>query len=176
MSDIDFLFNAPDEHAIDDAISNKRWPKARILIEKALAPMPPDWQPLIETDDWVSGAFWDSSEFSAYSKRFGPPRDKSIMWIGPSYSRLWWQLAVINSSEDLETNAIICLGRGLKLEPDHPLLWIERGYILNRMERHAEALAAYQTAAVIRTWAPDAVVARALRGQGHALIELGQLT
>ena len=176
MSDLDFLFNEPDEHAIDDAISNKRWPEARNLIEKALALMPPDWHPLTETDDWVSGAFWDSAEFSAYSKRFGPPQDKSIMWISPSYSRLWWRLAVTNSSEGLETNALTCLDRALELEPDHPLLWIDRGYILNRMERHSEALAAYQTAAVIRTWAPDTVVARALRGQGHALIELGQLT
>ena len=176
MSDLDFLFNEPDEHEIDDAISNKRWPEARILIEKALALMPPDWHPLSETDGWISGAFWDTSEFSAYSNRFGPRRNKSIMWINPSYSRLWWQLAIANSSEGLETNALTCLDRGLELEPNHPQLWIERGYILNRMGCHAEALAAYQTAAVIRTWAPDAVVARALRGQGYALIDLGQLT
>ena len=62
------------------------------------------------------------------------------------------------------------------MEPDHPLLWIERGYIFNRIGRPQEALEAYRKAATVRRWAQPAVTARALRGQGSALINLGRFS
>jgi tetratricopeptide (TPR) repeat protein len=68
--------------------------------------------------------------------------------------------------------ALQCLARGLSLEPDHPRLWIEKGFLLNRLGRHEAALECYRTAATIRDWTPEILIARALRGQGSALIEL----
>jgi tetratricopeptide (TPR) repeat protein len=149
---------------------------ARELIEQALSSMPPHWKPLEEDDKEIRGAFWDQNEFFAYVGSHRSDNDKSIFWTTVSFSKLWWQLADVNISEDRFDNAAVCIERGLELEPDHPVLWIERGYFFNRIGRHQEALEAYRTAASVRQWAQPAVKARALRGQGSALIDLGQLS
>jgi Flp pilus assembly protein TadD len=52
---------------------------------------------------------------------------------------------------------------------------MQKGLILSEAGRFMEALAAYQTASVIRPWAPPTVTAWSLRSQGYALIELGRL-
>ncbi|MGA2877292.1 MAG: hypothetical protein ABSE82_17390, partial [Nitrososphaerales archaeon] len=72
-------------------------------------------------------------------------------------------------------NAMLCLEKGLEIEPDHPRLWIEKGFLLNRLKHHQEALECYQHAAVVRSWAPKSQIARAFRGKGSSLIDLGRL-
>jgi tetratricopeptide (TPR) repeat protein len=161
---------------IATALSQNRAEDARKLIEQELASMPANWKPLQEDDKEVRGAFWDQNEFFAYVGSHRSDNEKSIFWTTVSFSKLWWQLADVNISEDRFDNAAVCIERGLELEPDHPVLWIERGYIFNRIGRHQEALEAYRTAASVRQWAQPAVTARALRGQGSALIDLGQLS
>ena len=138
--------------------------------------MPANWKPLQEDDKEVRGAFWDQNEFFAFVGSHRSDNEKSIFWTTVSFSKLWWQLADVNISEDRFDNAAVCIEKGLELEPDHPVLWIERGYIFNRIGHHQEALEAYRTAASVRQWAQPAVTARALRGQGSALIDLGQLS
>ena len=162
--------------SISSALRQNRMRDARELIEQALSSMPPHWRPLEEDDKEVRGAFWDQDEFLAYVGRHRSDNEKSIFWTTVSFSKLWWQLAEVNISEDRFDNAAVCIERGLELEPDHPVLWIERGYIFNRIGRHQEALEAYRTAATVRQWAQPAVTARALRGQGSALIDLGQFS
>ena len=171
------MSNADRVHeSISAALSQNRMRDARELIEQALSSMPPHWRPLEEDDKEVRGAFWDQDEFLAYVGRHRSDNEKSIFWTTVSFSKLWWQLAEVNISKDRFDNAAVCIERGLELEPDHPVLWIERGYIFNRIGRHQEALEAYRTAASVRQWAQPAVTARALRGQGSALIDLGQLS
>ena len=162
--------------SISAALSQNRMRDARELIEQALSSMPPHWKPVEEDDKQVRGAFWDQDEFLAYVGRHRSDNEKSIFWTTISFSKLWWQLADVNISEGRFDNAVVCVEKGLELEPDHPILWIERGYIFNRLGRHQEALEAYRTAASVRQWAQPAVTARALRGQGSALIDLGQLS
>ena len=158
--------------SISAALGQNRMRDARELIEQALSSMPPHWKPLEEDDEQVRGAFWDQDEFLAYVGRHRSDNEKSIFWTTISFSKLWWQLADVNISEGRFDNAVVCVEKGLELEPDHPVLWIERGYIFNRIGRHQEALEAYRTAATVRQWAQPAVIARALRGQGSALIDL----
>ena len=158
--------------SISAALSQNRMRDARELIEQALSSMPPHWKPLEEDDEQVRGAFWDQDEFLAYVGRHRSDNEKSIFWTTISFSKLWWQLADVNISEGRFDNAVVCVEKGLELEPDHPVLWIERGYIFNRIGRHQEALEAYRTAATVRQGAQPAVIARALRGQGSALIDL----
>ena len=162
--------------SIAAALSQNRANDARRLIEQELASMPANWKPLQEDDKEVRGAFWDQNEFLAYVGSHRSDNEKSIFWTTVSFSKLWWQLADVNISEGRFDNAVVCVEKGLELEPDHPILWIERGYIFNRLGRHQEALEAYRTAASVRQWAQPAVTARALRGQGSALIDLGQLS
>ena len=162
--------------SIAAALRQNRAKDARDLIEQELASMPANWKPLEEDDKQVRGAFWDQDEFLAYVGRRRSDNEKSIFWTTVSFSKLWWQLADVNVSEGRFDNALVCVEKGLELEPDHPILWIERGYIFNRLGRHQEALEAYRTAATVRQWAPPAVTARALRGQGSALIDLGRFS
>lgn len=165
------------ESVIEDAFRHERWDEARCLIESALAAMPVGWSPLTETDRFINGAFWDRGEFLAYSRHVRDHGEvKSINWIGPSYSKRWWQLAVINRMQRKHEEAIDCIGRGLQLEPDHPYLWVQRGLILCAMARYDEALFSYQTAESIRVWSADSVKAWALRSRGYVLIELGRLS
>ncbi len=161
--------------SIAAALSQNRMRDARELIEHALSSMPPHWKPIEEDDKQVRGAFWDQDEFLAYAGRRRSDHEKSILWTTVSFSKLWWQLADVSVSEGRFDNALVCVEKGLELEPDHPILWIQRGYIFNRLGRHQEALEAYRAASTIRPWAPPAVTARALRGQGSALIDLGRL-
>jgi tetratricopeptide (TPR) repeat protein len=162
--------------SIAAALSQNRAEDARRLIEQELASMPANWKPLQEDDKEVRGAFWDQDEFLAYVGKRRADDEKSIVWTTVSFSKLWWQLADVNVSEGRFDNAVVCVENGLELEPDHPILWIERGYIFNCLGRHQEALEAYRTAATVRQWAQPAVTARALRGQGSALIDLGQFS
>lgn len=165
-----------DDPEIESAFSQKRWDEARRLIEKELAAMPSDWSPLCGKDSFVSGSFWDIEEFSAYSAHSRVRGEtRMIGWISPSFSKRWWQLAVINKEEGKYEEALGCIERGLQLEPDHPYLWVQRGLILCAAARHDEAVFAYQTAASIRIWASPSDRAWALRSQGYALIELGRL-
>jgi tetratricopeptide (TPR) repeat protein len=176
MSDHESAFdNTQLEGAINDVFDNKRWDRARPLIEEALARMPENWRPICHTEEGVEGAFWDCDEFMAFIADRDPDKDGSTLWIGTSYSKLWWQLAVVNRSQGLLDNALLCIEKGLELEPDHPYLWMQRGLILSEAGQFKEALAAYQTASVIRTWASQTVIAWSLRSQGYALIELGHL-
>jgi tetratricopeptide (TPR) repeat protein len=159
---------------INSAIARRQWSEARPLLQDALTTLPPDWKPIQEDERGVNGTFWDMNEFLVYTSSH-PAVTKSVFWVRPSYSRWWWQLSETYIAEDLFQNAILCIESGLALEPDHPLLWISKGFALNRMGRHEDALEAYRTAETIRSWAPPTVTARALRGQGSSLIDLNRL-
>jgi len=73
------------------------------------------------------------------------------------------------------TSALSCIESGLALEPDHPSLWIEKGFILARQGQYADALRSYERAATVRDWAPPNEIARALRGKGATLVELKRI-
>jgi tetratricopeptide (TPR) repeat protein len=157
------------------AIAERRWSEAHDLLENALARMPDGWNAAQEDATSLQIAFWDQEEFFAYVGNRESKNEKSIFWTMPSYSKAWWLLAVVQCEEGRHKNAILCLEKGLEIEPDHPQLWIEKGYLLNRLQRHQEALECYQHAAVVRSWAPKSQIARAFRGQGSSLIDLGRL-
>jgi tetratricopeptide (TPR) repeat protein len=72
---------------------------------------------------------------------------KSIAWVDGSYSRAWDQLAVVTSKEGRFENALFCIDCGVDLEPDHPELWNENGYLRGRLKRHQEAFDCYVRAA-----------------------------
>lgn len=167
MNELDELLNE-----IGIATSARQWDQAITLINKALATMPKDWSPLKEEDHAVIGAFWSREEFLAFCHAKMDALNKSIYWRGCSYSKLCWHLSMSFLESGRSNNAIVAVERGLLLEPDHPILWAQKALILNRTGEHEEALKAYQTAESIRPWAPTSYRARALRGQGAALIDL----
>jgi tetratricopeptide (TPR) repeat protein len=161
----------------DELIVDGRYADARALLEAAIQEMPTGWTPRQENDQFLSIAFWDQEEFLAHSHREIEMKrlTKSIAWVDGSYSRAWYQLAVVASKEGRFENALFCIDCGVELEPDHPELWNEKGYLLDRLKRHQEAFDCYVRAASVRDWAPPSQIARALRGQGVQLVDLDRL-
>jgi tetratricopeptide (TPR) repeat protein len=132
----------------EQLISKRQWVAARSLLEEAIRQMPMDWKPV------------------------GNLNNKRIT---ESYTEAWLQLAVIAMEEGNLKNAFSCIESGLALEPDHPLLWSEKGFILARQAQYADALRSYERAATVRDWAPPYQIAKALRGKGATLVELKRL-
>lgn len=161
----------------DQLIVEGRYADAEALLENAIQAMPAGWNLRQEDDQFLSIAFWSQEEFLAHSHYVTERNEltKSIMWVDCSYSRAWYQLAVVESKQGLFERALFCIDCGLQIEPDHPELWNEKGYLLGRLKRHQEAFDCYVRAAAIREWAPPSQVARALRGQGVQLVDLDRL-
>jgi tetratricopeptide (TPR) repeat protein len=171
-TDDDLEFDTVQHPArIDAALSGKRWDEAQRLIEKALASQPDNWSPLGESDDSIYGSFWDMEEFQAYTRFRG--HEKTICWVSPSYSKLWYQLAVVKSQQKKYDEAIECVQSGLRLE-EHPYLWVKFGLILCDLSKFEQALTKFHMAedACFSAKAPSRVRAWALRSEGYALIEL----
>lgn len=154
-----------------------RYAEAQALLEAAIQAMPAGWTPVREDDRFLTIAFWDKDEFLAHCQHEWKkgPLSKPITWAGGSYSRAWYQLAVVARKQGQFEQALFCLDCGVRLEPDHPELWNEKGYVLCRLKRHQEAFDCYVRAASVRDWAPASQMARALRGQGVLLIDLERL-
>ena len=161
----------------DELIVDGRYADAQALLEAAIHDMPTGWTSRREDDRSLTIAFWNQEEFLAHSHREIELKrlTKSIFWVDGSYSRAWYQLAVVASKEGRFENAIFCIDCGVELEPDHPELWNEKGYLLGRLKRHQEAFDCYARAASVRDWAPPSQIARALRGQGVQLVDLDRL-
>lgn len=159
----------------DELILDGRSAEARTVLETALQEMPEGWTPRWDDDAFLNIAFWNLEEFFACNDHEIKRMTKSISWVGESYSRAWYQLAVVASKEKRFENALFCIDCGIELEPDHPELWSEKGYLLGRLKRHQEAFDCYVRAASVRDWAPPSQTARALRGQGVQLVDLDRL-
>ena len=159
----------------DELIADGRFAEARTILETAIRDIPPGWKPSQDDGRSLKIAFWDQEEFLAYVGNQRGHLTKSVFWVCGSYSKAWYQLAVVATEQEGFENALFCLDCGLELDPDQPELWSEKGYVLNRLKRHDEALECYIRAASAREWAPASHMARALRGQGVQLIDLDRL-
>jgi len=158
-------------------MSKTQWAAARSLLERAIREMPVDWRPVRDDSELpftLICAFWDPAEILAYANS-KKAEGYLVKWIAESYSRAWCQLAIIAVEEGSLQSALSCIESGLTLEPDHPELWNEKGYVLSRQGQYADALLSYERGATVRDWAPASQIARALRGKGSMLIELKRL-
>ena len=157
-----------------ELVAEGSYAEAEALLEAAVQSMPTGWKPEQNDGRHLTVAFWDQEEFLAYVRNHPHP-EQSIFWVDKSYSRAWYLQAVAASKQGQYERALFCVDCGLELEPDHPELWNEKGYLLARLKRHQEALDCYLRAASVRVWAPRAQVARALRGEGVQLVDLDRL-
>jgi tetratricopeptide (TPR) repeat protein len=164
-------------HRADELLVKGCYADAQALLEAAVQEMPAGWSPTQEDGHFLRIAFWNEKEFFAHTHYVNERKQltKSISWVYPSYSRGWYQLAIVASKQGLFERALFCIDCGLDLDPDHPELWNEKGYLLARLKRHQEAFDCYVRAAAIRDWAPPTQIARALRGQGVQFVDLERL-
>jgi tetratricopeptide (TPR) repeat protein len=174
-----FPQQAPAVEAIQEArrlIAAGDRPRAVRVLEAFLARMPPGWRPRTETKEELQVAFWTMEEFLQFAALHQAAGDRrKVTWVRPAYGEACYLLGYLAVEEGDYAAARRHVERGLGLEPDHPLLLCELGMIEGGACRHGEALDCYRRAADSRPWTPPPVVARALRGVGFSLIELGEL-
>jgi tetratricopeptide (TPR) repeat protein len=174
-----FPRQSPAAEAVQEArrlIAAGDRPRAVRVLEEFLARMPAGWRPRADSKEEVQVAFWNMEEFILFVSRHqaaGDPR--KVCWVQPSYSEACYLLGYLAVEEGDYSAARGHVERGLQMEPDHPLLLCELAMIECGCRRRGEALDCYRRAADIRPWAPPSVVARALRGVGFSLIDLGEL-
>ena len=163
-----------------ELIDAKQWPEAKALLVDGIRQMPPDWTPIEAPADTKSPLgrvvvhSWDSGEYLAFARKHPAWGGTSSEWIPPSYSHAYYLLAYAEEGLGDLAAAMDALDRGLKLEPDHPLLIAEEAYVYQVRRQYVQALKLYSQAADVRIWAPDDQLAHALRGQGYCLTEMGQ--
>jgi len=157
-------------------VAGRDFAKAREMLGELIKTMPKGWKPLKKTKAGIQVAFWSQEEFFRYtaSKATDKRQKGDIVWVGPSYSRALFLLGMLDAEERKYDEALVWLDKALALEPDHPAILGEKGFVLSTTKRHKEAIEAYRQG-LERDWAPQAEIARLMRGIGVCLVDLKQL-
>lgn len=147
---------------------------ARAQLERVVAGMPADWTPVRRTARGLEIAAWSFGDLLPHSLMVAAAGTSTdIYWVAPSYSRAYLLLGSIAVEDKDLARAADLLDRGLALEA-HPQLQTERALVMAHTGDLPGALALY-VAASESTVGTDADRARAWRGRGAVLIDLGQL-
>jgi tetratricopeptide (TPR) repeat protein len=155
-----------------EELRSNRIKKAEALLEQVVQGMPAGWKAFTESDDTLLYAFWDEGEFDRCAKE-NP--DKTVLAVFPSYSRALYLLGYINVEKGDAEGALKRLDQALSLQPDHPVILLEKATILSKIGRFQEAYEGFITAEKPHFALTPSLVARSLRGQGIALIDLDRL-
>jgi tetratricopeptide (TPR) repeat protein len=121
--------------------------------------------------------FWSKSEYEEYIAKTG----ESVEFIMDVYTKVFYYYAVINIELCNFDEAEKYLLRGLKFVPDSPILLNEMGMLYQSKQKISQDNKDFDTAikyymkAVDSDFCPSEYLARAFRGIGFCLIELGDL-
>ena len=161
----------------ESMIQQGQYYEAKELLEELVLDIPPNWKSITKLPDSIEIAYWDMTEFIQHVRHYQSTNEieKRLVWVTPSYSKMYYLLAFIAVERKDWTNAMNYVDKGLTLEPDHPLLLCEKAMIFLHMNRQTEAYNLFMKAIDIRTWAPPEQSARAMRGAAVALIDLKRL-
>lgn len=165
-----------DGHEIKEAsalLKEGKLTDAELLLRDYVRRMPKDWKPVMEEPDKLIGFFWSLTEFLAFvaAKR----RENSVTWAAGSYTEAYYMLAFIAGERHDWSEVVKEAENGLALEPDQPDLLCEKALALGFLGRVREAIELYRKASTVREWATRPQLAKALRGAGTLLIDLGNL-
>lgn len=120
--------------------------------------------------------FWDPGEFIHYvtwMKDNGALR--SVVWIGSAYPRAFFHLGFLKVKARRYAEAIGFLDQGSALEPTNPRFAFEKAISLMELRRRDEALALFETINLVGPHVSPLHLARAWRGRGSVLLEMGHL-
>ena len=159
----------------DGLIARGELIEAEQILQRYVSNKPPDWEPINELPEKIEVYMWTEAEFIKYINYWRREIDKDVNWLLGSYSHAYYFLAYIAMQQGNSQAAVDNIDKGLELEPDHPNLLCEKGYILTSMGLYEDAYQYYLEAYQNRPWATDRQRASALRGMGYQLIELGRL-
>lgn len=151
---------------------SKQYDKAETLLREYVNKMPDDWRPFVEEPEFDKRYFWNQSEFISFCRYSRSNLDKSCKWVFPSYSKAHYLLAYILIEKGNFDEALDELDKGLELEPDHPRLLCEKGYILGRFGNREATLSLYRQAANSRPWNTVIQKTGALREEAVVLVDM----
>jgi tetratricopeptide (TPR) repeat protein len=125
--------------------------------------------------------FWDMSEFFSYCGHAKESDSrKRVVWIENAYPKCCYYMAFICIERGEYNVAMEILEKGIELEPDNPELLSEMGLLLGQAgastgdtDYFNKAIHFYEKAFNARPFNSDSQKARALRGTGYILVELG---
>lgn len=155
-----------------EAINGKRFKKAESLLEQVVSFAPAGWKAFSESNDSIFCAFWDTVEMNRCIRE---QPDRVVIPCFPSYSRAYYLLGFIAIEKGNAERALVQLNKGLALQPDHPVILLEKATVLSMRKQPEEAYECYVLAEKPNFASTLNILARALRGQGVALIDLNRL-
>jgi len=158
------------------SIDKGEFNEAKLSLQAMLEGMPKDWKAIDEKDDGIHVAYWDKEHFLACSNRYRQRNGtKFIVWSHPSYAKAYYLLAYMSIESKNTNEAEIYINKALELEPNNPILLDEKGIILQHMGDHDTAIKSFNSVIDSTECVNNHEKAKALRGKGISLIELGKL-
>lgn len=166
-----------DGEKVDKAmgeISKGNYASAKSLLLTVVRNTPAEYfHQTVTSDGSLIIRFWDQQEFIHYVNWKKP--DQKIFWNTAAYPRAYFYLGFIAVAERDYQAALSYLDKALELEPTNPKIVLEKAQALLGLKRQAEALRLFEKISAIGPFTSGADIARALRGRGFVLIELGRL-
>jgi tetratricopeptide (TPR) repeat protein len=146
------------------------------LLSDVIANAPHDYVYQYEQDGTLHMKFWSPEEFLHYTTwQSEHGDDRSIVWIESAYPRAYYYLAFLKVEAEEYESAIELLEKGQYLEPGNIRFTLEKAQVYFRMGHHQEALDLFDNVQAPGPHVSGGDVAKALRGKGVVLIDLGDL-
>ena len=162
--------------AVEKMMSERKFDEAKTALNALLAGMPAGWKPVNEKSDGIFVAYWDTEHFITCSTRDREQKGgKRIVLAQPSYSKAYYLLAYMSVQSRKSDEANTYIDKALELEPDHPILLLEKGLIFQLTRSYEEAIRRFDAVINSKGCVTDYEKARALRAKGVSLIDLGKL-
>jgi tetratricopeptide (TPR) repeat protein len=144
------------------------------LLSAVIANAPDEYTYQYEQDGTLHVKFWDKEEFLHYVTWWtAQGHGRNVAWKASAYPRACYYLAFLRVEAGECQAALELLDKGERLEPSNIKFTIERAQIYARMGRHPEALELLDQVHSLGPHVSGRHVARALRGKGVILIDLG---
>jgi len=150
-------------------------PAAHNLLEEIVKNTPKDYLHKYEENGKLFIKFWDLAEFMRYVDIYKEEHDVSIIWVLNAYPRAYYLLGCLSVQQKNYDEAIKYLEVGNSLEPNNPTILLETAVAYSALGDHEKALSLYERVPELGPLVTEDEKARALRGQGVHLIDLGQL-
>ena len=148
---------------------------ARSLFEEVIQNTPQDYQCQYEKDGQIFVKFWYSEQLDLYVDPEKNDGGKKIRYAPNAYPRAYYLIGCICIREKKYSEALEYLEAGHRLEPTNPQFSLLKAEAYAGLGERKRAVFLYEQVGEIGPWLAEDDKARALRGKGIQLIELGEL-
>ena len=148
---------------------------ASSLFEEVVQNTPKDYQCQYEKDGELFIKFWYSEQLDLYADSEKDSGGKKIRYAPNAYPKAYYLLGCICVREKKYNEALEYLEAGHRLEPHNPQFLIIKAEAYVGLGDRKKAVSLYEQVGEISPWLAEEDKARALRGKGIQLIELGEL-